>query len=507
MGFPMSTSAQGRAGPGIHEEQLQGGSGLRVGSMAVPLFWQPDLCTGPRPFGGTYSAVDVGMSVEDVVPSGAYSEPIVNSSTWKEVKVSQQVLPFPCTPSIRLRETAGDATFATASTGGVTFRVRLTGLDQYGVSRVWEMPKTYTTLPNNVVQVLSPGADNRALDTILHCPQVFTRIEKVEYQASGVHANEDFLDVGVAWCLDAYAAVFHGISGGSGATSLTHWGTRAPSVRFPWANGQAIGIPMHQQGIAQNDQAVDNRPFPKVRLAPEVLAVSIVNLSSPDSVLGGGEVAALDPQIDNSIGSSPDVADSTVINGVRILNAQKGGWGHNRGDPQGYRNAGGAVVIPPDPGRVNLGLMAPQLSMNPCNMLASAVSNAHVQGAIQFVATGNLIYRGEGSFIKDGWVPGMTIAVSGTSSNNALATTIVKVEKHRLTLAAAPTNETSTSAVLTGTAPNSRSGMRNFGYASNKNDQLAGNSTSIGQTYLVHVTFRTALRSADSRSTSPSYPR
>lgn len=509
MSFTRDRGLQKKNGPGIDEDQLQGGSGLRVGQGTFPLFWQPDLCTSARPFNGGYSSADIGMSIEDSVPSGAYAQPIVDSSTWKGVKVTHQVLPFPCTPAVRLRETAGDASFATGSTGGVTFRVRLTGLDQYGHDQVWEMPKTVTTIANNVVLAIATGADQRALDTIIHCPLIFSRIEKVEYIASGVHTNEDFLDVGVAWCLDGYLAIFHGVANPNGLASLTHWGTRQPSVRFPWAINQAVGIPLHQQGIPQNRTSVDNRPFPQLRLCPELLSVSIVNLSSPDSVLGGGEAVALDPQIDSSFGSKADVADSTVINGIRVLDPLKGGFGHNRLDVQGIRSEppNPRVVIAPDPGRLNLGILAPQINMNPCNMLASASSAAHVQGAIQFVAAGNLIYRGEGSFIKDGWVPGMTIAVSGSASNNALSTTVAKVEKHRLTLAGAPSNETSTAVVLTGTAPSSRSGMRNFGYAATKNGQLLTNETSIGQTWLVHVTYRTVRRSTESRTSAPGYPR
>lgn len=496
------------AGPGIEERQLQVSSGLRVGTASFPLFWQPDLCTSARPFGGTYSAADIGLSISDSVPSAAYTQPIVNSATWKHVKVSHQSLPFPCTPCVRLRETAGDATFATASTGGVVFKVRITGLDQFGNPQVYEQPREFTTIANNVVLALSPGADNRALDTILHVPMIFSRIFTVEYQASGVHANQDFLDVGVAWCLDGYAAALHTLANPSGASSLTHEGTKAPSVKFPWAINQAIGIPLHQEGIHQTPSAVDNKPFPKRLFAPEILTCSLVNISSPESVLGGGEIVALDPQLDNTIGASVDVADSTVINGIRVLDPLKGGYRHAISDVQGARAVvGGPPTIHLPPGRLHLGVLASQLSMNPCNIRAIAGTSAHVQGALQFVATGNFIYRGEGSFIKDGWAPGMVLTVAGTSSNNAYSAAVVKVERHRLTMASAPTNETSTAAVLTGTAPNSRSGYRNFGYAANKNDQLAGWSTSIGQTYLACVTYRTVVGSSRQGTRAPGYPR
>lgn len=318
---PKQYLASQPSGPGDTEGTLNAASGLRIGTMSGILTWEPELLTGRRNLGSGHAP-----DVNNVTPGIAE---IGEELDWKEIKLFAHNLPFPCTPAIRIRETAGDDSFATPAPGGVRIKVRVEGFDHFNQRIVYEMPSFVETFPNDVVGSFV-NADNRALDTILHLPVVFSKVMRVWFQADrnttihpGAFPSGVFLDVGVAWAIDAGFTIFHENPNGAGAggPSLTKYGTDQPSFRAPFWRNQAVGLPLALDGydpyLVKAGQTVV--PWPKLDLAPEIMCAQLWNIDD-------GEIASLASAPPFTGGIVGDVSDASVHNGTTTLTTEYGGF-------------------------------------------------------------------------------------------------------------------------------------------------------------------------------------
>lgn len=158
----------GQADPGIQEDQVRKRSGLRSSILRVRTVTDINYLTA---LGST--------------PTGSFTV-LTNQTDWTHIQetatsqflpvLSNQVLPYPCTPVFKVRLVQVPVTYP-----GGQARFRVTGYDQFGNGTVEITP--WIRFNNQT------GTTANEANFYVCCSKVFSEVTKIEFQANGLSAG------------------------------------------------------------------------------------------------------------------------------------------------------------------------------------------------------------------------------------------------------------------------------------------------------------------------------